>query len=66
LHRVIGAGQMGAGIAQVAAMSGYQTVLFDAHGPALEKGIQLIKSLLQKGVEKEKYTNSSLMKLSAP
>src|SRR5258708_7392199 len=53
---VIGAGQMGAGIAQVAAMAGYKTLLFDAHAPALEKGMNLIKSLLQRGIEKEKYT----------
>lgn len=53
---VIGAGQMGAGIAQVAAMSGYQTVLFDSFPGALDKGMSLIASLLKKGVEKEKYT----------
>lgn len=53
---VVGAGQMGAGIAQVAAMAGYETYLFDAQPKSLEKGMNLIKTLLQKGVEKEKYT----------
>ena len=66
---VIGAGQMGAGIAQVAAMAGFKTFLFDASTPALEKGITGIKSHLQKGVEKEKITKeimtSSLSRLSS-
>lgn len=53
---VIGAGQMGAGIAQVAAMSGYKCLLWDANRPALEKGLEGIKGQLKKMVEKEKIT----------
>lgn len=53
---IIGAGQMGAGIAQVAAMCGYKTFLYDSFPNALEKGNNLITMLLNKGVEKQKYT----------
>lgn len=49
---VIGAGQMGAGIAQVIASSGFSTVLFDAAPPALAKGISGIEARLAKAVEK--------------
>lgn len=53
---VIGAGQMGAGIAQVAAMSGFQSILWDANSSALQKGIDGIKNQLKKLVEKEKIS----------
>lgn len=53
---VIGAGQMGAGIAQVAAMSGFQSILWDANAGALQKGIDGIKNQLKKLVEKEKIS----------
>ncbi|MBN8548459.1 MAG: 3-hydroxybutyryl-CoA dehydrogenase [Deltaproteobacteria bacterium] len=53
---VIGAGQMGAGIAQVAAMSGFKCFLWDANRAALEKGMEGIKAQLKKMVEKEKIS----------
>lgn len=53
---VIGAGQMGAGIAQVSAAAGYDTFLYDASPQSLKKGMDLINSLLNKAVEKEKIT----------
>ena len=43
---VVGAGQMGAGIAQVIATSGFDTVLFDAAPQALDKGIAGIEARL--------------------
>ncbi len=52
---VIGAGQMGKGIAQVAAFSGYEVILFDAFPEALNKAIPFIDKLLTKGVEKGKF-----------
>ena len=55
---VIGAGQMGAGIAQVSAQAGYQTILFDSVKPALENGMALIGTLLDKAVTKEKITTA--------
>jgi 3-hydroxybutyryl-CoA dehydrogenase len=53
---VIGAGQMGAGIAQVIAMSGFSTILFDAQPQALSRGMEGIQRRLQQGVEKGKIT----------
>lgn len=53
---VIGAGQMGAGIAQVSAQAGYQTLLFDAIKPALEKGHAGILGQLEKMVGKGKMS----------
>ena len=49
---VVGAGQMGAGIAQVIAASGYKTILWDASPQAIERGIAGIDARLTKGVEK--------------
>ena len=57
---VIGAGQMGAGIAHVAAASGYKTLLWDANEDALTKGINGVKSRLEKAVEKEKITSDQM------
>lgn len=53
---IIGAGQMGAGIAQVMAMSGYSTILFDASPDALTKGFEGITARLNQGVAKGKYS----------
>lgn len=49
---VVGAGQMGAGIAQVIAASGYKTILWDASPQAIERGIAGIDARLSKAVEK--------------
>lgn len=51
---VIGAGQMGAGIAQVIASSGFSTILFDAQADALARGIDGIHKRLDQAVEKGK------------
>lgn len=53
---VVGAGQMGAGIAQVCAAAGMNALLWDANPAALEKGLKGIKSQLAKMVEKGKIT----------
>lgn len=55
---VIGAGQMGAGIAQVCAQSGFKTLLWDGNSSALQKGSEGIKKQLQRLVEKEKISSS--------
>ncbi len=49
---VIGAGQMGAGIAQVFAASGYQVSLYDVDQKNTQKGIEGIDKRLKKQVEK--------------
>lgn len=57
---VIGAGQMGAGIAQVAAMSGYTVTLHDTKMDLAEKGIAGIKKRLERDVAKERISESDL------
>lgn len=51
---VIGAGQMGAGIAQVLASASYNIVLYDLDTQALQKGMSKIETSLKKAVQKEK------------
>lgn len=53
---VIGAGTMGAGVAQVAATFGHQTVLFDAFPEAIEKAKKSHEKIFNRLVEKGKYT----------
>ena len=56
---IVGAGQMGRGIAQVAAMSGYEVKLFDVSKESLEFGRNFIKKQLARGVEKGKFDQAS-------
>lgn len=53
---VIGAGQMGSGIAQVCAQSGYDVLLNDVNEEALHKGIQNIEKHLTRSVDKERIS----------
>jgi 3-hydroxybutyryl-CoA dehydrogenase len=53
---VVGAGQMGQGIAQTAAQSGFQVLVADQNLESAGKGIQKIKVQLDKQVEKQKLT----------
>jgi 3-hydroxybutyryl-CoA dehydrogenase len=57
---VIGAGQMGAGIAQVAAVAGFDVVLRDVETRFLERGMAGIKKSLAKLVEKGKLEQSAI------
>lgn len=47
---VVGAGTMGHGIAHVSAMAGYETTLQDADPGALERGMDRIRQVLERGV----------------
>ncbi len=49
---MVGAGTMGAGIAQVAALGGYETRLHDPVPAALETGVQRLRASLLKGMAK--------------
>ncbi len=53
---VVGAGQMGAGITQVAAQAGYEVVQYDITMELVEKGLGVITKNLTKDVEKGKRT----------
>ncbi|MBD8071373.1 3-hydroxybutyryl-CoA dehydrogenase [Bacillus sp. PS06] len=49
---VIGAGQMGSGIAQVCAVAGYTVLLHDSNVESLQKGYQKIKQNLKRQIDK--------------
>ena len=49
---IVGAGQMGNGIAQVAANFGFQVVMMDVSGAALEKGLATISSSCDRIIKK--------------
>ncbi len=51
---VVGAGQMGSGIAQVAAQAGFSVTLMDIEQRFVEKGLSSIEKFLTKSVEKGK------------
>lgn len=53
---VVGAGQMGAGIAQVAAMSGLNVIMNDINDQLVQKGLANITRLLEKSVDKGKMS----------
>lgn len=54
---VIGAGQMGNGIAQVAATSGINVIMNDINEKFVDKGLNNISKILAKNVEKNKITS---------
>ena len=58
---VLGAGQMGQGIAQVAAQSGFSVVLVDQSSAIAEKGRDKIAAQLKKLVEKGKMQDADVL-----
>jgi len=60
---VVGAGQMGNGIAQVAAQAGYDVVLNDITMELAEKGLNNIKKILSKNVSKGKISEDEKEKI---
>lgn len=57
---VIGAGQMGAGIAQVSAVAGFRVWLYDISRGQLTKALRNIESSLEKFLSKGKITQTAL------
>jgi 3-hydroxybutyryl-CoA dehydrogenase len=55
---VVGAGTMGAGIAQIAALGGYETRLYDPIPAALESGLEKLNAALTKGVAKGMWSDA--------
>ena len=62
---VVGAGTMGAGIAQVAAAAGHEVLLFDSTNDAAGRGIDRIANGLSKLVERGKYVEDDKTALLA-
>lgn len=54
---IAGAGTMGQGIAQMAALAGYDTLLFDLDRDALDRAVEQINNNLSKGIDKGKVTS---------
>jgi 3-hydroxybutyryl-CoA dehydrogenase len=57
---VIGAGQMGGGIAQVAACSGFKVLVCDASGQALERCQDAHRKRLAREMEKQRMTQAAM------
>lgn len=57
---VIGAGQMGNGIAQVAALSGLEVIMNDIKTEFVEKGFASIKKNLRRSVDKGRMTDEEM------
>jgi 3-hydroxybutyryl-CoA dehydrogenase len=62
---VVGAGTMGAGIAQIAALGGYETRLHDPVAAALESGIERLHASLTKGAQKGRWSEDEAEAASA-
>jgi len=53
---VLGAGTMGAGIAQVAAQAGFETLVYDVSQEFIDKGLGRVRGFLQRSRERGKLT----------
>jgi 3-hydroxybutyryl-CoA dehydrogenase len=52
---VVGAGTMGAGIAQIAALGGYRTVIYELDSRALQRGLEQLRAALRRGAERGRW-----------
>ncbi|MGG1675778.1 3-hydroxybutyryl-CoA dehydrogenase [Neobacillus sp. NRS-1170] len=62
---VIGAGQMGSGIAQVCAQAGYNVVLNDLKSEFVERGLGIINKNLSRNVDKGRMTDEQKQEVLA-
>jgi 3-hydroxybutyryl-CoA dehydrogenase len=56
---VVGAGTMGAGIAQIAALGGYRTSIYELDSKALERGLEQLRNGLRRGAERGRWTEQA-------
>ena len=61
---VIGAGQMGHGIALVSAQAAFDVIIHDIKDEFVKKGIGGIERFLNKSIEKEKITQDDKNKIN--
>src|SRR3954470_23191707 len=54
---VVGAGTMGAGVAQLGGLAGIETLLHDPIEDALDRGMDVIRTNLGKGAEHGRWTS---------
>ena len=57
---IVGAGTMGAGIAQICAQAGWSTVLHDAMPEGLTRGMERIESFWAKGIARGKTSQAEV------
>ncbi|MBF0268351.1 MAG: 3-hydroxybutyryl-CoA dehydrogenase [Alphaproteobacteria bacterium] len=62
---IIGSGQMGSGIAHVAALSGFSVKLVDLSDDRLQAGLKVIEKNMARQVSKEKITEADKVKAQA-
>ncbi len=58
---IVGAGQMGTGIAQTAAMAGFEVILYDVSDQMLSKSLEFIKDQLHRGRDKGKWNEQFVL-----
>jgi 3-hydroxybutyryl-CoA dehydrogenase len=58
--QVVGAGQMGSGIAQIAAQAGFAVHLTDVNEVVLRKGVETVEKNLARSVEKERMAQEEM------
>jgi 3-hydroxybutyryl-CoA dehydrogenase len=55
---VVGAGTMGAGLAQIATLGGYQTYLYEIDEKQLQRGLEMIRNGMRRGAERGRWTEA--------
>jgi 3-hydroxybutyryl-CoA dehydrogenase len=53
---VVGAGTMGAGIAQIAALGGYETLLYEIDEKQLARGVEMVRNGMRRGAERGRWS----------
>jgi 3-hydroxybutyryl-CoA dehydrogenase len=56
---VVGAGTMGSGIAQIAALGGFETVIYELDGKALDRGMEQLRNGLRRGTERGRWSEQA-------